>query len=265
MQKLKGIIIAAGRGTRLGKMTKTLPKCLLEINGKPILEYQVNALRANGINEIAIIKGHQAGKIDFPELITYYNDDYLNNNILCSLMCAADAMHDGYIASYSDIIYAPKVVEKLLKSLHPISVVVDTDWMGKYTDRTLHPISEAEKVHIDENGFVKQFGKILPEVSERGKIFEFIGLFKCTPEGAEIFKRAFFDIKQKLGLDKPFKNAPTFRQAYITDMLNYLIEHGIEVHYVPIQKDWREIDTQQDLDQARKWFKERFITRNYIY
>ena len=86
--KIKAIIIAAGCGNRLNSLTKEKPKCLLKINGKAILERQLETLRVCGINNIAVIGGYKAEMINFPKAQYYENRDYLNNNILNSLFCA---------------------------------------------------------------------------------------------------------------------------------------------------------------------------------
>ncbi len=54
---MKALIIAAGKGKRLGEYTKDLPKTLLPVAGKPIIDHQLDALAANGISDIAIVKG----------------------------------------------------------------------------------------------------------------------------------------------------------------------------------------------------------------
>ena len=80
---MKALIIAAGKGKRLGSYTKNLPKCLLPVADKPIIDHQLAALSANGITDIAIVKGYLADTICRPEIgQSFINDDYENNNIL---------------------------------------------------------------------------------------------------------------------------------------------------------------------------------------
>ena len=59
----KALILAAGLGSRLLKQTEEKPKTLVEINGKPILEYQLEALLRNNIKEIIIVTGYKSEKI----------------------------------------------------------------------------------------------------------------------------------------------------------------------------------------------------------
>ena len=246
-QNYKAIIIAAGLGSRLGELTKNLPKCMLDIGGESILRRQLNAYRANGINDISVVRGYQGEKIDYPKLKYYENIDYENNNILNSLFCAEEEIKGNVLISYSDIVFAPHVVERLLDSTADISIVVDVDWRGSYEHRTQHPIEEAENVIFDANHSVQDIGKIL---TNPGDVHgEFIGLLKLTPKGAEIFKKHFARSK-KLFWDKQFQRAKTFQQAYITDFLKDMVDLGVPIHSVIIEQGWLEIDTAQDLDRA---------------
>ena len=65
---MKAIIIAAGSAKRPGKQTRELPKGLLEINGKTILERQIDVLRNNEIQEIIIITGPHKEKFKFDKI-----------------------------------------------------------------------------------------------------------------------------------------------------------------------------------------------------
>lgn len=251
---MKAIIIAAGMGNRLGDHTRELPKCLLDIAGKTIIERQIEAFKQNGIEKFVIVKGHQAEKLDFLPARSYLNGNYRNNNILCSLMTAEPELDGPFIASYSDILYTAGIVESLLASPHDIALVVDTAWRPKYEGRTEHPESEAEKVAWnDQTGCILELGKHI-HIADRPD-GEFIGLFKCTAKGARILREAFTRARQEYE-GKPFFNAPVFEKAYITDMMLYLISQGVEVHCVPITEGWMEIDTEQDLNRARQWMRQ---------
>ena len=59
----KAIILAAGQGTRLLPYTKDLPKCMVEICGKPLIEFQIDVLRSCGISEINLVVGYESQKL----------------------------------------------------------------------------------------------------------------------------------------------------------------------------------------------------------
>jgi choline kinase len=251
---MKALIIAAGKGQRLSKYTKDMPKCMLTVGDKSILDHQLDALAANGVTEVGIVKGYMADTIDRPDMPSFLNSDFENNNILLSLMYAAEFLDDDIIISYSDIIYSKEVVATLAASEHDISAVVDTDWRERYIGRDAHPVSEAEKALFDiETGRAKDFGKVIDASPEH--IGEFIGLFKLSKKGAQAFKKRFYEAEQIFS-GKPFIHAKSFAKAYITDHFNYMIECGEAINCAFIQKEWWEIDTEQDLEGARQWLKQ---------
>ncbi len=249
---MKAIIIAAGMGTRLSSLTNDKPKCLLEINGKTILQHQLDAFHANGITDISLIKGYKKEAINYSNLKYYINDNYRNNNILNSLFYAEKEMNNKFIASYSDIIFGADVVRRLMESGGDIAIVVDIDWNGYYEGRTEHPIEEAENLIFDPDKNVVEIGKIVS--NKKDVDGEFIGMLKCTKRGAEIFKEYFHKAKNEF-YGKPFIRAKTFDAAYLTDFIQYLVHNGIEVKCVTIERGWIEIDTVQDFERAPKFLE----------
>jgi len=251
-QNYKAIIIAAGLGSRLEDLTKDIPKCMLELNGKSILQHQIDSYQANGISDISVVRGYKKEKINIKNLTYYENLDYKNNNILNSLFYAEPKIDGNIIISYSDIIFNSKIVDRLLESNADISIVVDVDWKGRYESRADHPIEEAENVIFDANHLVVDIGKIM--TSSNDVHGEFIGMMKLTPRGAEIFKRHFHRAKE-LFWDKPYQRAATFQKAYITDIIKDMSELGVHIQTVIIEQGWQEIDTIEDFKNAERKYK----------
>jgi len=250
--KTKTLIVAAGIGSRLKAHTKNLPKCMLDFGGKTLLERQLSAYRDCGIDNISVIKGYKKNKINYKNLKYFDNKDYTNNNILNSIFCGEKVINGNVIIAYSDILFESSVVRRLLDSDHDISVVVDIDWRGYYVDRKEHPLAEAENVIFNSNNEVIKIGKMPTEKQEVHG--EFIGMIKLSHRGAEIFKQNFHRVK-KLYWNKPFQRAKTFQNAYLTDMIQELVDIGIKVHCVIIERGWKEIDTVEDYQKALQEFK----------
>ncbi len=250
---MKAIIIAAGAGNRLKPLTDDLPKCMLKFGGKTLLQRQLEAFRAYKIKNIVLIKGFKKEKINYPGIKYYINDNYLNNNIANSLFYAEEEIEGEVIISYSDILFEKQVVKRLLESKKDISIVVDIDWRGYYKGRKDHPIEEAENVIFDAENNVVEIGKILTRKHDVHG--EFIGMMKLTSRGSEIFKR-HFNRSKKLFWGKPFQRASTFEKAYLTDMIQELVDLGVPIHCVIIERGWKEIDTVEDYKKALKEFKE---------
>ncbi len=241
------IIIAAGLGSRLSPYTDLTPKCMLDFAGKTMLQRQIEAYRACGITDISVVRGHMADRINLPDLTYFENSDYANNNILNSLFYAEPVIRGETICGYSDILFDANVPAALLASEHDISIVVDTDWKCYYEGRIDHPIGEAENVIFDANGMVISLGKHLTLDDDVDG--EFIGMFKLSARGAELFKGHFHKMKAA-HWNKPFQKAAVFQKAYITDMFQSLVDDGHPVHCVTIRQGWKEIDTVEDYQKA---------------
>ena len=247
------IIIAAGLGSRLKKYTNNLPKCMLDFGGKTLLQRQIEAYESCGLNKISVIRGFKKEKINYPEIDYFENKNFKDNNILNSLFYAEKALNGHVIVAYSDILFEKEVVERLLKSEHDISIIVDIDWRGYYVNRKEHPINEAENVIFDANNNVVEIGKIN---TERHDVHgEFIGMMKFSPRGSEIFKKHFHRAKE-LYWNKPFQRAKLFQKAYLTDIIQDMSDLGVPIHCVIIERGWKEIDTVEDYEKALKDFVE---------
>tara|TARA_B100000787_G_scaffold164899_1_gene148147 strand:- start:217 stop:1338 length:1122 start_codon:yes stop_codon:yes gene_type:complete len=245
--KTKTLIVAAGLGSRLKGLTENSPKCMLDFGGKTLLERQLSSYRKCGIEDFSLVRGYKKNKINYKNIKYFDNNDYKDNNILNSIFYAEEVINDTIIISYSDILFEPFIVQRTLDSDHDISVVVDIDWKDYYIDRKEHPLSEAENVIFNSNNEVVKIGKIATKKEEVHG--EFIGMIKLNPRGCKIFKENFHRVK-KFFWNKPFQRAKTFQKAYLTDMIQELVDIGVKVHCVVIKRGWKEIDTVEDYKKA---------------
>ena len=249
---MKAIIVAAGPGKRLRPLTDDRPKCMLKIDGKTILERTTEAMKKCGVEDIVVVRGYKKEAINYPDFTYFDNPDFMKNNILASLFYAEKEMEDGFIFSYSDILYGPSTVQKLLDNDGDISIIVDVDWAKRYEGRRFHPTDEAEIVTV-KNNKVELISKFMnPDIAYG----EFIGLAKFTKKGAEILVRNYNRILNNMwcghGPNQRFYDATNLEKAYVTDMLQELIDRGYVVKNVDIKGNWIEIDTPQDFERASK-------------
>ena len=247
---MKAIIVGAGRGIRLMPETRSYPKCMMDgLGGRRVLDWILDAFSRNGIGDISFIGGYHMDKIvaAYPGLRYYTNSDWAENNILESLLCAAPELDADCLVSYSDIVFEPEVVEKLLGSPAENALVVDRDWRKRYQGRTDHGEEAAEKVVV-EQGLVRSLGKHIPGPGTHG---EFIGLVRLCGDTARGLRRLYEELRPKYW-DRPFQQAATIRQAYLTDMFQELIDRGSSFASVDIEGGWAELDTPQDLSRARR-------------
>jgi choline kinase len=255
----KAIIVAAGRGRRLGDHTAEIPKCMVPVAGRPILHRQLSALTAAGVDDVVIVRGYLGDRISPGRPARFVdNPSWQTNNILASLLHAAHEMDGGFFFSYSDIVFAPAVAQALAAARAEATadvaaaLIVDRRWADAYEGRTLHPVSEAELAAVRpsataRDAAITRVGKrAVPQAQAAG---EFIGLAYFTAAGATALRALWAELVEG-GLEQPFGDAAQLRNAYLTDALNALIARGHRLLPVFIDGAWREIDTDQDLANA---------------
>ena len=247
---MKAIIIGAGRGIRLMPETKSIPKCMMDgVGEKRVLDWILDSLVHARMDDIVFIGGYHMEKVvrAYPHLRFYNNTEWSNNNVLESLMYAAPEMDTAFVVSYSDIVYRRSVAQRLMTSDAEVALVVDRDWRRRYVGSHLHSESQAEKVVV-EDGRVVEIGKHLLSNRASG---EFIGLAKFSQRAARLMRDRYFQIRDD-HLTRPFHKAPNIRAAYLTDMIQELVDLGVGVKPVNIWADWAELDTPQDLARIRE-------------
>ena len=250
---MKGVLVAAGLGSRMGAFTEAKPKCLLPVAGGTVYEHTLSLLRSAGCQEIIVVTGHLAEQLHRPDVALRHNPGYRDNNILHSLMHARDAFDGPLIVSYSDIWVEPHIYQSLLRQKGDIVIAVDNDWLPYYEGRSQHPVAEAENALVDDAGRVIATGKHLDPAAARGGFCgEFLGLMKLSADGARRFADVFDDLDRQLSPLEPFQQAAEWRKAYITDMLQELVDRGETVDAAVIKRGWAELDTAEDYERLER-------------
>tara|TARA_B100000749_G_scaffold245379_1_gene207754 strand:+ start:169 stop:924 length:756 start_codon:yes stop_codon:yes gene_type:complete len=250
---MKIIIIAAGSSTRLGSETIDIPKGLLKINDKSIIEIQLDLFKKNQLSDITIITGPDKQKFKLKNVNYIHDNEFQNHDVLGSLMASKSIMNDDVLTSYSDIVFDENVLHSMLDFKGDIGIAVDLNWEKNYVNRTQHPKSEADNV-LMENTKILKIQKNIKDSKPTQNIGEFIGLMKLSKKGAKIFVEKFNQlIESHKG---KFHDSPSLTNAYLTDMLQELIDSGFLVEPIIINGKWCEIDTPQDLQLARKNIKD---------
>ena len=246
---MKIIILAAGSSTRLGKEIIDIPKGLLKINDKSIIEIQLDLFKKNQLSDITIITGPNKQKFEFKNVNYIHDNEFQNHDVLGSLIASKSIMNDDVLTSYSDIVFDENVLHSMLDFKGDIGIAVDLNWEKKYVTRTQHLKSEDDNVLMENNKILK-IKNNMTEYIPKQNLGEFIGLMKLSKNGAKVFVEKF-NYLMKFHEGK-FHDAPSIKKAYLTDMLQELIDSGVVVKPIIINDEWYEIDTLQDLQIARK-------------
>ena len=242
---IKAIIVAAGHDKRIEPLNEDIPKCLLDVKGKTILERQIENIRSCGIKDIVIIKGYKQELIDFPDVKYYINPDFENTGIVSSLFFEREALLSEIIFLYSDIIFDKRLLEKLLKNNADVCLVADLDWKERYDERVTRLTGEVELIKVTED-HIDKIGKNINPKTAHG---EFIGLAMFSKKGAHNLKECYKNALKQYK-NKKFHEAPSVEKAYFTDMIQEIIDNDFQINHLDVYGDWIEIDTFEDYRKA---------------
>lgn len=239
---MRGVILAAGLGSRMRELTKDVPKCLTGFKGRPLLSYQIEAMQGAGINEIAIVTGYKhealAPLIRRYHLKEIYNARYSEENMVGSLMLAKKFIKGPSgagraIISYADIYYYTDALIRLMAGVYDINVLYHLGWLALWKRRFSEDISsDCESFRIDRDGFLEEIGaKVSPH-----EVFDikgqFMGLLNISYEGL-------------LAMEARYKDMPP--STDMTSLLNALLPEQ-RVFTIPFDGIFGEIDSPEDLE-----------------
>ena len=187
MSDVRAIILAAGRGSRMGALTALQPKCMTQFVGKPLLDHQMSALLAGGVSNIAAVTGYKGESLKRDNLTAFSNPRWDQTNMVYSLTCASDWLERySCLVSYSDIFYSPDTVKRLNQSKADIALTYDPDWLTIWQARFEDPLSDAETFCLDAAGqYLTEIGNKAASVDViKG---QYMGLLRITPFGWKHF------------------------------------------------------------------------------
>lgn len=256
----KAIILAAGRGSRLNKYTGNLPKCMLQFKGMTLIERQVRVLRECGIDDIVIVKGYKANKIKIDGVSNYINREYAHTNMVSTLFCAEKEMNQDLLVIYADIIYQPEVIKKAMEAKSDIAVTVDTDYWDYWKARLDNPEDDIESLVIDASGKIVDLGNT--HCSEDEAKVRYVGIIRFSKKGLIALKKVYYKNKEKYyERDEPWLRSKSFKKAYMTCILQALINSRYRVNPIYVRHGWLEFDTNEDYEKAINWDEKRTLSR----
>ena len=233
---MKAIILAAGRGSRMKDLTDEQPKCLVELRGMTLLDWQLKALHEAGISEIAIVTGYMRELLSNRGLVEFHNPRWAETNMVSSLAYAQEwLLAEPCMVSYSDIFYEASAVESLMTSAAHLAVTYDPHWLKLWEKRFGDPLLDAETFRLNLDKTLAEIGNKPKSVHEvQG---QYMGLLRFTPEGwAEVLR-----VRASLTPNE-------CDQIHMTGTLQRVIEASrIAIAAIPYELAWGEVDSAEDL------------------
>jgi len=232
---MRAVILAAGRGSRLGYLSDDRPKCLVEFHGKPLIERQIAALRRGGVSDIGVVRGYRAGMIDFPGLTYFTNESWVETNMVMSLATAASWLRSGpVIVSYADIFYRSELIRGLAGAPGQLVITYDRRWRDLWACRFADPLADAETFRIDGNGQLLEIGGKTTRIEDiQG---QYMGLLKFTPAAWSAVEALLSEL-----------DAPTRNRLDMTGLLRRLLPTDFPISTLGTDGQWGEIDNPEDV------------------
>lgn len=241
---MRVVILAAGRGSRLGERTKDRPKCMVEVGGKTILERCMQTLHKAGVqrSEIGIVTGYRPEGIKVEGVHYFHNANWENTNMFCSLLEAKEWLEqEPCVVCYSDIIFSEKAVQALQQDSSELAITYYTGFWELWCARMADPLSDLETFKLDAKQNLTEIGK-KPQ-SKADITGQYMGLIKFTPQSWQWVQEVI-----KEPLPKPVAKLD------MTTLLQALVEHGHPVHAIATDELWLECDTQEDIEAYERQY-----------
>jgi len=233
---MRAVILAAGRGSRLRHLGEDRPKCLVQFEGKPLIERQISALRSGGVEEIGVVRGYRAEMVDFPGLSYFANERWAETNMVMSLAAAASWLRrEPVIVSYADIFYRSELVRGLANAPGQLLISYDRAWRTLWTRRFADPLADAETFRINASGQLVEIGGKTTRIEDIEG--QYMGLLKFTPPAWRAVEALLTTL-----------DATTRDRLDMTGLLCRLLkENSFPIDTFGTDGQWGEIDNPEDV------------------
>ena len=239
------VVLCAGQGTRLRPLTDTVPKCMVQYKGVPIIDYALSVYRLHGLSDVTLVTGYKASRLKRPGVKYVHNKHYATSNMVKSL-CARHGQRFskrlGRELLRTSFTRQTYLGNSLSTEVHDsaVSVVIDKDWLRLWQSRMEDPLSDAETLKVDEDGYIVEIGKKPQRYDDIEG--QYIGLMKFSASGVGTLTRFFRSLDVSCKYD-----GKSIDEMYMTTLLQLMIDSGIKVRAVFVNGGWTEIDCRDDL------------------
>ena len=235
---MKAIILSAGQGSRLGHLVDDRPKCLIDFNGRSLLDRQLDTLEANGVHEAVVVTGfhdelmQQAieRRSGGPKVRTVFNPFYKVADNTGSLYMAREELSGDCLVWNGDTLVSGALMSKVVRNNRSgICVTID---------RKAEGYDEDDMKVVEEGGRLKAIGKRISD----GVNAESIGLLAFRSGGAEQFREA---------IEQAMRTSEGTTIWYLR-VINHIAQ-GSDVWTLDIRgEEWGEVDFPPDVEAARE-------------
>jgi len=239
------VILAGGTGSRLSPYTDRQPKWNLPIRSQPLLQYLVAMAHQEGLTRVTLVR--RSGAMDPAIPCIEVRDAGETRNMVGTLFQVEDRFRNDCIITYADILYEPRILEALCGSEADISLVVDLGWEDYFRKRNPDPRLIAESMEC-ASGRVVGLGQPL-SADDPLPSGQYVGLLRFRNSGIETLRSVYHELREEFS-GRPWRGRAQFELAYMTDLIQEIIDRGYPVCAVPVTHGWVEFDTRHDYEMV---------------
>jgi len=242
----RGIVLAATRGGALGPLTEDKPKCMVEIQGQPLLRRLTRSLRQSGVRDVAVVRGYAKDAVDLPNLTYIDNDAFETTGEAASLATAIDRLTGHTVIAYGDILFRRYILDALVETEGDIVLAVDGMWRertdrsensGRDLVRCSRPFSPS---FIEDDPVL--FEGIVADANDADDCTgEWIGIARLSKKGAELVRKEL----------EAMKSDGTLETADLATLFARLADAGNAPHVHYVAGHWLDVNDAFDLARAR--------------
>jgi choline kinase len=234
---MKGLILAAGRGSRMPSLTFDRPKCLVEVESRTLLDRQISALTRAGITELAIVGGWQIDSLRSSGLPVHANADWETTTMVNSLLVADPWIgEESVLVSYGDIVFGSEIIQRMMACDDELVIAYDRQWLAKWSLRFADPLTDAETFQLFPGEYLKDIGQRASDLVDIEG--QYMGLLLIRPTAREKI-RWVVESTEILSM---------------THLLELLVKSEIcPVKCVATYEPWFEFDSVEDIESGARY------------
>lgn len=237
-------------------ISEDIPFSMLDINGKPLLQRQVEILNKCRIYSINVVVGYKKEEVGVDGVKLIHNHDYSNTGTLYSIMCALNNISEKTIICYGDVIFDHVILNRIMESKEDITILIDNSYDSKHVDddnrRKEVVVVEGKTLKAKRSlhsNALRRIVKIGSDLNNSQCQSEFPGIVFLSKKGVEIVKNIYHSSLEKYR-EKPFYSVGKFEVALFSDLLQEIINSDFPVYGMEANSGWLEIHSFEDYKLA---------------
>lgn len=242
MNKIRPILLGAGRGSRMGKLTENGPKYSLVFNNMSLLDRLLRQCEDQSYLKPILVAGYLPEFSKSKNIRLIINENWQTTNMVFSLKLALDEIEpdiEDILVLYTDIFFNSSLLKKVQTHFNQITMPINTDWEKLWKLRMDNYLDDIESLKIDSDGFIKNIGEKFPDITNVDG--QYMGILTIPRSHLTTFKNYINLFIYEFG-----------ESLSLTEFLNWFVSKNNKVLSLSTKGGWLEFDTESDYEIYNK-------------